>query len=154
MCATGRSLPEMKACIAAASILINFCKYPVTTETAWCPEFMDGILTLMVNWCDKESILFCYLCTLVWVFAHRQHCKEYILSLPNVRQRLDKMRGLIMRKQNMVTRTRTKGISVFMSYKNLPTPSLKPDWGLDLKDSPRTFTNAIHAFDCVFDILS
>lgn len=154
MCATGRSTPEMKVCIAATSIMINFCKYPATTEKAWCPQYMDGILTLMTNWCDKESILFCYLCTLLWLFAHRKHCRDYILSIPNVKQRIDKIGGLVIRKQNMVAHKRIKVISLFTDYKGLCKPSLKPDWGLDLKDAPRTFTNAIYAFDSVVSILS
>lgn len=154
ICGTGRSVPETTACSISTSILINFCKYPPTTEKCWYPQYIDLLLTVMQNCCDKESPLFCNLCTLLWLFAHRNSFKNCILKITNVNVRLDKIQKQVIRKQNMVARSRTKGLTFFASYKKLPLPSLKPDWGLDFKDSPRTFTNAVHACDCLLRVLS
>lgn len=153
VCATGRSLPEMNACTTATSILINFCKYPVTTAKSWYPEYMDELFTVMLNWCDKETPLFPYLCTLIWMFAHNPDYKAVILQISNVKYRMERIKNLVMRKQHMVDRSRTKAVSYFVHYKALPLPSLKPDWGLDYKDRPRTFTNAVHAYESVARIL-
>lgn len=155
ICGAGRSVSEMDVCTKATSILINFCKYSLTTEKCWHSQYMDNIITVMQNCCDKEYALFCYLCTLLWLFAHKQQYKQYILQLPNVAIRLDKIQKLVNRRQNMASKMAKRGgMTFFGNYKNLPKPSLKPDWGLDLPQSPRTFTNAMHAFNCFLEILT
>ncbi|KAG5885778.1 hypothetical protein JTB14_031213 [Gonioctena quinquepunctata] len=153
--ATSRSLPEMKACIYSVNILISFCKFPPTKQCSFVPQYIDNLVTVMLHWCDKESQLFPTLCTLFWLFAHTAPWKRFILSLPNIEQRLRKIHGLVSRKQAMVKRSVVKGgVSHFASFKNLPLPSLNPDWGLDYKNKPNVFTNSTHALSALASILN
>lgn len=149
-----RSLPEMKAAIASVNILITFYKYPSTTKYSFIPEHIDSLITLMLHWCDKDSMLFPVTCTLLWLFAHIPKWKRRIINIPNFDQMFEKIHSLVSRKQNMVKKTGTKAIlSVFTPYKDLPTPSLKNDWGLNLSKSPNTFTNSLHALNMLSNIL-
>lgn len=155
ICAAGRSLPEINICIEATSILINFCKYPLTTEKCWYPEYLDNIITVMQNCCDKDNALFSYLCTLLWLFAHRDDFKMYIVQIPSLFVRFEKIRILLTRKQNMVAKVGPRGgMSFFRSDRDLKIPALEPDWGEDRKDAPRTFNNAPYAFHCLLKILT
>lgn len=150
---TNRSPAEIQACTAATSILINFCKYPPARPSAWCPQYMDTIVTVMSHCCDKEEKLFPYLCTLLWLLAHNKEYKEVILAIPKCSQKLMKIKSLCLRKHKMVSLQQHKTASYFSSYINLPEPSLSPDWGLDYLDRPRTFSNSVHGFNCVLKIL-
>nr|XP_023013304.1 protein abnormal spindle [Leptinotarsa decemlineata] len=152
--ATSRSLPEMKACIFSVNILISFCKFPPTRQYSFVPEYIDNLVNVMLHWCDKESQLFPNLCTLFWLFAHTPKWKRFILNLPNLDIRLKKVQSLVSRKESMVKRSITKGVSHFETVKNLPMPSLNPDWGLDYKNKPNVFTNSIHAFASLSAILN
>ncbi|XP_025832422.1 abnormal spindle-like microcephaly-associated protein homolog isoform X2 [Agrilus planipennis] len=144
-----RSLPDMKASVLATSILINFCKYPPTKEASWVPEYIERTFQVMLHWCDKDEPLFPYLCTLIWLYAHNEDYRKYIVQIPNIVNILTKMKGLCQRKQKMWERSSLKGISLFSVYKNLPIPLTTPDWGLDYVDHPRIFNNSVHALDCL-----
>lgn len=153
--AAGRSLPEMNVCIHATSTLINFCKYKPAISNCWLPEYLDNIFTLMINWCDKEGLLFPYLCTLIWLFAHVEEYKATIVAIPNLKQKMDRIKSLTMRKCKMVSRTnKLLGNSVFMLCSNLRLPSTKPDWGMDYPERPRTFSYSVHAFNSLSEILN
>ncbi|CAH1119295.1 unnamed protein product [Phaedon cochleariae] len=151
--ATSRSLPEMNACIYSVNILINICKCPSTKKYSFVPQYIDNLLAVMLHWCDKESQLFPTLCTLLWLFAHTPQWKRNILKLPNIVQRLMRIQGMVARKETMVKRSTSKVLSHFATLKNLPMPSLLPDWGLDYANNPNVFTNSVHAFNSLLSIL-
>ncbi|XP_028131174.1 abnormal spindle-like microcephaly-associated protein homolog [Diabrotica virgifera virgifera] len=151
---TARSLPEMHACIYSVNILISFNKLKETKDYSFVPSYIEKLITLMMNWCDKESQLFPALCTLFWLFSHTPRWRRFILDLPNIKQKLEKIKGLVTRKANMVKKQVTKGSTVFASYKTLPTPSLLPDWGLEYKKNPFAFTNSVHGLNSLMASLS
>ncbi|KAK9879773.1 hypothetical protein WA026_006838 [Henosepilachna vigintioctopunctata] len=149
-----RSLPEIQINVLSTYILINLCKYPPTTALTWFPEHLDSMLNIMIHWCDKEEMVFPSLCTLFWLFAHNREYKQVILELPYLHQKLIKINGLVVRKQKMVIRSVTKlSNSKFHSTKYVKLPGLKPDWGFDYPDRPRTFINSVHAIQCLQEIL-
>ncbi|CAG9835729.1 unnamed protein product [Diabrotica balteata] len=151
---TARSLPEMNACIYSVNILITFNKLKETKECSFVPNYIEKLITLMTTWCDKESQLFPALCTLFWLFSHTPRWRRFILDLPNIKQKLERIKGLVTRKANMVKKQVTKGSTVFASFKTLPTPSLLPDWGLEYKKNPFAFTNSVHGLNSLMAILS
>lgn len=146
LCATSRSLPEMNACILSVDILITFCKNPTTKVHSFVPEYIDNLVLVMLHWCDKESLLFPHICTLLWLFAHEPNWKRFIKSLANFDQRFDKIRSLVLRKESMVKKAGVKGSSVFSMIKDLHLPNLKPDSGFFTnKSRPNTFSNSVQA---------
>ncbi|CAH0552801.1 unnamed protein product [Brassicogethes aeneus] len=150
---TARSLPEMTACTLACSILINFYKYEPTTEKSFVGDYMDNMVTVMLNWCDKEAPLFPAICTLLWLFSHKPEYKAVILKVPHLQQRLLKVQTLTYRKEKMVGKTGVKGSSLFAHQGNLPLPSTTPDWGLEYKHKPNVFKNSVHALKSLLSIL-
>lgn len=151
---TNRSLPEMKACTFAISTLINLQKYHLTSSTVWLPDSLQHVIVAMSHYCDKENILFCYLSTFVWLLAQNRNHLQTIYRLPNFSQRMNLIKTNCLRKKKMVELQLYKINSFFSPYKNLPLPSLTPDWGLDLPNQPRTFTNSLHALDCLLKVLN
>lgn len=149
-----RSLPDVQICEISACTLINFFKYEQTKSLTWYPEYLDSMLTIMTQWCDKENIAFPSLCTLFWLFAHIDEYKNTILQLPNISQRIEKIHGLVLRKQKMVNKSQRKLVnSKFLSKKTLYLPCLKPDWGFDYPKRPRLFLNSVQAIECLIKIL-
>lgn len=152
--ATIRSYPEAQLCSLSAQILINYFKVEETRKYSFIEKYIDHSITIMSHWCDKDNSVFPTLCTLIWLFAHVAPWKEFISSLPNGKQRFQKMEVLCARKQSMVLKTGVKTVtSYFGPYKNLPMPTTKPDWGLDYKGKPHLFTHAVHALHSVYNIL-
>jgi len=148
-----RSLPEMDACNTAAFILINFCKYPATRVNSWDAAYVDAVVNVMLHWCDKEAPLFSTLCTLLWLFGHEEQWKEVIVGLPNINQRFHKIQTLVIRKQNMVLKSKKEiSSSVFGRAVNMKWPTRNANWGLDY-DRPNTFTNAAFALSSLMNIL-
>ncbi|KAL1501696.1 hypothetical protein ABEB36_006978 [Hypothenemus hampei] len=151
--AAGRSMPEMHLSNNGVLVLINFYKYSITRKESWNADQMDGMFDVLLHWCDKQTPLFCTLCTLIWLFAHEAKWKKVLLRLPNVEQRLFKMHSLIMRKQNMVLKSNQLcSQSWFGPLVNLKLPSRTAKWGLDY-DIPVTFVNAVHGIGQLMKIL-
>lgn len=148
-----RSVPELIVCTEATSILINFVKYEKSAPYAWQPEHLDKILNVMRGSCDKDERLFPYLCTLIWLFAQDDEKRSCILELNNVEKRMHKIKELCLRKEKMLRKCTVKKQSFFSPCTKVLLPSLKPDWGLDYLDSPRTFVNSVHAVNALFDVL-
>ncbi|KAH1010441.1 hypothetical protein HUJ05_004736 [Dendroctonus ponderosae] len=59
--AAARSLPEMNTINVATQILITFCKYPQTRQNSFNADYIDGMIGIMLHWCDKEAPLFLHL---------------------------------------------------------------------------------------------
>ncbi|KAJ3629310.1 hypothetical protein MTP99_013707 [Tenebrio molitor] len=150
---TNRSLPEMKACTAAASILINFYRFEPTRTNSWLAEYAEHVISVMLHWCNKEAPLFPTLCTLVWLFAHNKKYKEVIISSPNFKQKMERIAFLCRRQRDMVTKVNVKYESLFSVRHNLPLPSSEPDWGLEIKNRPKIFYSSVQAIDCLLNIL-
>lgn len=146
----------MQSCTAATNILINFCKYPTTIGNCWHPEYLDDVFTVMIHWCDKDYSLFAHLCTLIWHLAQDPKRRTFITALPSLPNKLHKIKQLCERKYKMATKVQHKSATpdMFGHYKNLPTPSIEPDWGLECKKKPRTFKNAVHAMHSLMNLLN
>ncbi|CAG9854161.1 unnamed protein product [Phyllotreta striolata] len=152
LCVVNRSLPDTQISTLSVNILINFNKLESTRKDSFLPKYIDQLVVLMMNFCDKEAQLFPSLCTLMWLFARTPSWKRFILNLPNIQQRLKRIEALVLRKKNMVSRQAGKK-SFFAAQKNLYVPSNVPDWGLEYKNKPYIFTNSVHAFNCLMGVL-
>lgn len=136
------------------SILINFYRFEPTRKNTWIPEYMDQLTSVMLHSCDKETPLFPTLCTLIWFFSHNEEYKNVIIASPNFAQKMTEICKLTGRKEKMIAKMNVKYHSFFSPYKNLPLPSMTPDWGLEYKERPKTFSNSIHALNCLRKTLS
>lgn len=146
-----RSLPEMQVAIQATAILINFCKCSFTIDKVWQPDYMENILSLMLIWCDKESLLFPYLCTLIWLLCHNENYKNVIVNMQYFKRDIHKMHSLCTRKAKMYKNNMKS--SVF-SPCALQLPTTKAYWNYTRGNKPYTFTNSLHALENVINICS
>lgn len=146
-----RSLPEMEIAVQATAVLINFCKCSLSINNIWQPERMEKIFGLMLIWCDKEALLFPYLCTFVWLLCHKQEYKNVIVNIPNFERDIQKIYVLCARKEKMYKHNNTK-ISVFFSPHKLQLPTTEASWRYIRCDKPYMFTNSPHALASVIDI--
>ncbi|EFA02970.2 abnormal spindle-like microcephaly-associated protein homolog [Tribolium castaneum] len=146
---TNRSPAEMEVSTLACSILINFYRFEPTRSATWIPQLIEKLLSVMLHSCDKETALFPTLCTLFWMFAHNEEYKNFIVSSGNFKHKMRRICELCERKAKMNSKVIIKFQSFFVPYKDLPLPSMTPDWGFELKHKPKTFTNSIHALQCL-----
>lgn len=155
LASTNRSLPEMEACTYSSLILISLYKFPPTRASAFVPEYMEKIMSMLLHWCDKEAPAFPTMATLLWLFAHDNNYREIIEGTVQFKQKMERIKEACKRKENMVRKQSEKRGSLFLSYyKDLPLPYLKPDWGFDYPNRPRVFLNSLQAFDCLNEMFS
>lgn len=151
---TNRSPPEIQVCTVAISILINFYRFKPTRSKSWIAEYMENIITIALHFCDNDSPLFPTLCTLIWFFLQNEEYKNVVLSTPRFEQKMSQIKGKCDRKMKMISKMKLQYISFFANYqKNCPLPSEEPDWGLELKDKPKVFTNSVLALKCILSVI-
>lgn len=147
---TNRSPPEIKVCTATVSVLINFYKFEPTKQYVWLPKYLEKLLDIMLYSCDKESELFPTVCTLMWLFAQNEEYRSTIVNSCKFKEKLTQIRERVERKVKMISKMNVKYQSFFTNPKNLPMPSILPDWGLDYK--PKIFTNSVQALKSLWAI--
>ncbi|XP_049868951.1 protein abnormal spindle [Pectinophora gossypiella] len=171
MSVTNRSISSIEVLKSAASLLVNLTRYRVTGPKIYARERIPPILKFMWRFSNSETLLFCILCTYLWLFSKYDGIREDLtefLNIPENQKMLATIKSNVERTKRMANNARNKFHTpqtskvsqtgrLSMNYSicsnkndSFIMPALEPDYGITRVDKPRYFEDANQAITCLF----